>query len=137
MNTHLQNRGRSPWGFLFIGLWGLWAGGGAAQNASFSATATSITVVGSSAVTAEITLPTNMFFQGNPSFTANYTGTGVNRVVDGLTLNPGTPTPVPNGATFSRTAAAALQQAASGSFAGDLEATAALIRAGAGADGLD
>ncbi|MGQ9865088.1 MAG: hypothetical protein ACUVSQ_02195 [Pseudanabaenaceae cyanobacterium] len=138
MHTDLQGTWRrSPLWFAAFGLWSLLTGNVNAQTASFSAAAAYTTIVGTSSVNAEITLPVNMFFNGNPSFTASYSGTGINRVVDGLTLSPGTPTVVPVGATFSRTAAAALQQTATGSFTGDLEATAALIRAGAGTDGLD
>ncbi|MFQ3679415.1 MAG: hypothetical protein SNJ60_02755 [Pseudanabaenaceae cyanobacterium] len=139
MHTNLREIGRrSPIWVLTLGLWGGLSGSGAAQNASFSAMAQyTSTTNAMSSVMAEISLPKNMFFEGTPSFTANYSGTGGDRVVNGLTLNPGTPTVVPPNASFSQAAAQALRNATTGAFTGDLEAVSALIRAGAGAGGLD
>jgi hypothetical protein len=78
-----------------------------------------------------------MFFDGIQSYNTVYGTAGANQVITGLQLNPGTATVVPPNATFSRSAAQALRNATTGGFTGDLEAVSAIIRAGAGSDGLD
>ncbi|NJK59923.1 MAG: hypothetical protein HC918_06255 [Oscillatoriales cyanobacterium SM2_1_8] len=138
MHTNLRGIWRrSPFWAIALGLWGV-SGSSAAQNASFSAMAQYTSTTNAiSSVMAEISLPKNMCFEGTPSFTANYSGTGGDRVVDGLSLNPGTPTVVPVNATFSRAASQSLRDAATGAFSGDLEAVSAIVRSGAGVNGLD
>jgi hypothetical protein len=91
-------------------------------------------------VSGESNLPTGLFFQGNLNVTPIF-GTapdGTTPVVSGLVIDPGRVRAIPENATFSRAAAQILINAAADPAARpDLEELAALLRAGAGVDGLD
>ncbi|MEH1970032.1 hypothetical protein [Nostoc sp.] len=91
----------------------------------------------SSSISGELTLPNNAYFTGPLDVTVTYGGgasTTDDETITGLTLDPGT-AETTNLATasnvFVQAAADALTAAA-----GDIGAQAAIIRAGAGANGL-
>ncbi|NJK33947.1 MAG: hypothetical protein HC919_02810 [Oscillatoriales cyanobacterium SM2_2_1] len=91
-------------------------------------------------VSGETNLPNGLFFGGNVNVTPVY-GTisgGTTPVVSGLVINPGVVGVIPENATFSRAAAQILiNSAADPAVRADLEEIAALIRTGAGVNGLD
>ncbi len=105
-----------------------------AQTARATGAAT-LTVLGvTSTVSGEIALPPGLYFGGPAVVTPTY-GTGL---VQRLTIDPGTVVLTPTAATFSRSAADILTRASNGTLSpAYLEQVSAIIRAGAGADGLD
>jgi hypothetical protein len=120
-----------------------------AQNASFSGSATVINPsFFTSTVSAERVAPQGTDFLGGTNFTVTPTygnvGFGIftpsTVAIDSLELGAGgalTTAPLTPPTTFTAAAADALNQAAAGSLTGDIEAVTAIIRAGAGVDGLE
>ncbi len=99
----------------------------------------SITSGATSSIAAEMSLPQGMYFAGSATSTPTY-GTLANgtTVLTSLSMNPGIPTVVPVNASFNRTAAQILQDAATNpNSRTDIEELVSLIRAGAGVNGLD
>ncbi|HAN45932.1 MAG TPA: hypothetical protein DCQ32_05205 [Cyanobacteria bacterium UBA8156] len=122
----------------------------AAQNASFSGSATVINPsFFTSTVSAERVAPRGTDFVAATNFVVtptygNVPGTGIfttsTKSVNVLQLGAAgalTTGPLTPPATFTAAAAAALNTAASGPLTGDIEAITAIIRAGAGVDGLE
>ncbi|AFY72954.1 hypothetical protein Syn7502_00822 [Synechococcus sp. PCC 7502] len=93
-----------------------------------------------SSVSGETVLPQGYFFSGSVTVSPTYgTTAGVGNVVQTLTINPGTLTVVSPNSTFNRAAAETLLNAANGSASikNNIDSVAAVIKAGAGINGLD
>ncbi len=121
----------------------------AAQNASFSGSATVINPsFFTSTVSAERVTSKGSDFAVGTDFIVTPTygnvGTGIftpsTVAIDSLQLGAGgvlDAAPLTPPATFTAAAADALNQAVAGTLTGDIEAVTAIIRAGAGVDGLE
>lgn len=113
-------------------------------NASIGPITTTSTVTGViTTVSAEATLPAGFYYAGSVVVLPQY-GTltpSTDRVVESLSLSGGTITPVGPANSFTQAAASILLQSASGLPASltpsQLDAAAALIKAGAGINGLE
>ncbi len=116
----------------------------AAQNASFSGSATVINPsFFTSTVSAERVAPkgadlTAIAFTVTPTYVAVGGPLFIStRAIASLSLGSLSATPLTPPATFTAAAAAALNAAVGGTLTGDIEAVTAIIRAGAGVDGLE
>ncbi|MDZ8184567.1 MAG: hypothetical protein RMX96_06930 [Nostoc sp. ChiSLP02] len=112
----------------------------APASAGQSAARGAVTLVRASgasiSVSGELTVPQNAYYESDLKITPTYTGTSGadDEVVADLTISPGTPNTsllTASSNPFVTSAAAALDAAA-----GDIGAQAAIIRAGAGVNGL-
>jgi hypothetical protein len=93
-----------------------------------------------STVSGETVLPQGYFFNGSVTVTPDYTNVAnLGFAVTSLTINPGTPSVVAQSSTFNRAAAQILIDAAAGSntINTNIESVTAIIKAGAGINGLD
>ncbi|MBD2254547.1 hypothetical protein [Nostoc parmelioides] len=113
-----------------------------AQTASASGAAVLVRPSGGSiSISGEIILPSGYYYQGPLEVSPVYGGTsGENsEVINALTINPGTAqtiTSTPTSNPFVQSASNALNSASGGTLAGDVADVAAIIRAGAGVNGL-
>lgn len=99
-------------------------------------TTQTITQVGgyTSSVSGEVVLPTGLYFNG----TANITPTYTDSLVSNLSIAASSTAVVPKETTFTRASAEILINAAAGTIeAQNIDLITAIIRAGAGVNGLD